>query len=346
MLGVTKELPRGKTELTPRYKLTVGDYVTAADVTRSGTLGVAGVGDGTVVGFDAASGRECFRKVAHEGGVLGVSFSPDGSHFLTCGQEPSAKLWHSSGEVVRELPGGGGPWVEHVSWSPSGDKVAIASGRKVRLWSAAGEALLETEPLASTASALAWRADGTAVAAACYGGVHIWPVVPHAKARHLAWKGSLISMAWSPNAKVIACGSQDCSVHFWRLASGKDSEMSGYPFKPKALAWDAESKLLATSGDAMATVWDFRGRGPEGSRPIQLSGHQGVVTCLTFNPQKPVLATGSQDCSILLWEPRRGSKPVGYAFMEDEVTVLAWNAPQNGLLAADAGGNVSFFEVA
>jgi hypothetical protein len=48
----------------------------------------------------------------------------------------------------------------------------------------------------------------------------------------------------------------------------------------------------------------------------------------------------------LLWEPRRGSKPVGYAFMEDEVTVLAWNAPQNGLLAADAGGNVSFFEVA
>jgi WD40 repeat protein len=88
------------------------------------------------------------------------------------------------------------------------------------------------------------------------------------------------------DAKVIACGSQDASVHFWRLKSGKDSEMTGYPFKPKALAWDRESKLLATAGDAKVTVWDFRGKGPEGSRPIQLESHKGVCTRLAFSPRK------------------------------------------------------------
>ncbi len=27
---------------------------------------------------------------------------------------------------------------------------------------------------------------------------------------------SLVSLAWSPDEKIVACGSQDCSVHFWR----------------------------------------------------------------------------------------------------------------------------------
>jgi len=194
-------------------------------------------------------------------------------------------------------------------------------------------------------SNIAWRADGTALAATCYGGVYIWPFVADAKVRRFEWKGSLISLAWSPDAKVIACGSQDSSVHFWRLATGQDSEMSGFPFKPKALAWDSESKLLATSGDATVTVWDFRGKGPEGKRPIQLESHKSVCTRLAFSRRKCVLASGSQDSSVLLWEPRRTAQPVRYAFLEDEVTALAWHPEHQGLLGGDASGNLRFWEV-
>ena len=121
--------------------------------------------------------------------------------------------------------------------------------------------------------------------------------------------------------------------------------MSGYRSKPKALAWDSESKLLATSGDATATLWDFRGKGPEGTRPIQLEAHQGVVTRLAFSPKKGVLASGSQDTSVLLWEPRRGTQPTRYAFLEDEVTALAWHPAHRGLLAGDASGHLCFWEV-
>jgi WD40 repeat protein len=124
-----------------------------------------------------------------------------------------------------------------TAWAPSGGRLVTLAGRTVCVWTSEGEALVETGPLASTVSALAWRADGTTVAASCYGGVYILPFVPGTKARRLAWKGSLISLAWSPDAKVIACGSQDGSVHFWRVATGQDSMMSGYAFKPKALAY-------------------------------------------------------------------------------------------------------------
>jgi WD40 repeat protein len=214
----------------------------------------------------------------------------------------------------------------------------------VRVWTVDGKPLVEAEPLESTISALAWRADGSGLAAACYGGVHILTFVPGAKVRKLPWNGSLISLVWSPDAKIIACGSQDSSVHFWRLASGQDSQMSGYAAKPKALAFDSESKLLATSGDATVTVWDFRGKGPEGTRPLRLQRHQGLCTQLAFSPKKGVLASGSKDSSVLLWEPRRGSNPTRFGFLEDEITALKWHPEQRGLLAADASGNAAYWE--
>jgi WD40 repeat protein len=345
MLGVTPGAPRGKTELSARFRTDAGDYVAAVDISKDGRVCVIGAGNGDLLGLEVETGRELFRKRGHDGGVLGVSLAPDGAHFVSGGQEPNAKLWRTTGELVRELPGGGAQWVEHVGWSPRGGRIATAAGRKVRVWTAEGEPVVETEPMPSTVSNLAWRTDGTALAVTCYGGVYVWPFVEGARPRHFEWKGSLISLAWSPDAKVIACGSQDCSVHFWRLATGLDSQMSGYPFKPKSLAWDHESKLLATSGDATVTVWDFRGKGPEGTVPTQLKSHKGMCTRLAFSPTKSVLASGSQDTSVLLWEPRRSKQPIRYAFLEDEVTALSFHPQHRGLLGGDASGNVCFWEL-
>ncbi|HEU4405681.1 MAG TPA: WD40 repeat domain-containing protein [Polyangiaceae bacterium] len=338
--------PPAKTELRPRWRLDAGDYVAAAALSRDGARAAIGTGGaGALLVVDAETGREAFRADAHPGGVLALGWAPDGELVATGGQGERAKVWHASGELWRELPGGG-PWVEHVAWAPAGDRLATASGRFVRVWGRGGEPLVEAGPLASTVTGLAWRGDGAALAASCYGGVHIWSFAQGAAPRHLPWQGSLISLAWSPDGKVIACGSQDCSVHFWRLATGRDSEMTGYPFKPRALAWDARSSLLATAGDATVTVWDFSGKGPERSRPLQLAAHSGVCTRLAFGPSRAVLASGSQDTSVLVWEPRRGPKPVRFAFLEDEVTALAWHPAHRGLLGADAAGNAIYWDVA
>ncbi|HEY8943026.1 MAG TPA: hypothetical protein VIM73_02140 [Polyangiaceae bacterium] len=62
-------------------------------------------------------------------------------------------------------------------------------------------------------------------------------------------------------------------------------------------------------------AWDFRGKGPEGTQPIQLQAPQGICTRLAFSPRKTVLASGAQDTSILLWEPRKRNKPTHFAFL-------------------------------
>jgi WD40 repeat protein len=339
------QIIRAETGLSRRFRISAEEYVSALEVARRGGLCIAGVGDGRVLGIHLASGSTLFTIDAHAGGVLGVSLAPDGSHFVTCGQDAHAKLWTARGELVSELPGGGGAWVEHVAWSPARDCIATASGKQIRLWTLRGELNTDFEPLASTVSSLAFRADGSGLAATCYGGVHIFPLVSGAKRRHLAWKGSLISLAWSPDAKVIACGSQDSSVHFWRLSSGQDSEMRGYPSKPKALAWDRESRLLATAGDSVITLWDFRGKGPEGTEPTQLHAHIGTCTRLMFSPRSSLLASGGKDSTILLWEPRKQKTPVAYAMLDEEVTGLAWDPESRSLVGSDARGTICAWEV-
>lgn len=333
-------LPREKRfELRFLWRAQVGDYATCLGYSGDGTLLAVGAASGEVHVFDAETGSLRWRALAHPGGVLALGWSPASCTLATAGQDGKARLHLEDGRVLAELPGTTG-WVEHLAWSHDGRTLATASGKTVRLWNADGSPRLETEAHASSVTGLAWGRDDARLATCCYGGVHLWDVEAGARAKHLAWKGSLVSLAWSPDDRVVACASQDCSVHFWRVATGKDAEMTGYPFKPKAIAWDARGTLLATGGDATVTCWDFAGKGPEGSTPIQLQGHRTQVTQLAFSPRKGVLASGAQDFSVLVWEPRKGTGIAGYGFLEDEISGLAWEPSHRALAAIDGAGHV------
>ncbi|HEY3822284.1 MAG TPA: WD40 repeat domain-containing protein [Polyangiaceae bacterium] len=325
------------------WRAQVGDYATSVGYSADGSLVAVGAASGEVQVFDAATGRLRWKTLAHPRGVLALSWSPTACVLASAGQDGMARLHLEDGSRFAELPGKAG-WVEQLAWSVDGRKLATASGKTVRLWDADGSPLLETEPHESAVTGVAWNKSGTELATCCYGGVHLWNVAAGTCSRHLPWKGSLISLAWSPDDRVMACASQDCSVHFWRLGTGQDSEMTGYRFKPKAMAWDARGSLLATSGDATITCWDFAGKGPEGTAPIQLQGHRTQVMHLAFSHRKALLASGGQDPSVLLWSPRKAKTPTGYAFLEDEISGIAWDPGQRSVAAIDAAGHVGCWQ--
>lgn len=345
MPALNEPLVQGKTELPCLWTAHAGDYVTAVSWSSDGALCAVGAASGKVLLLDGADGTLKATIAAHPGGVLAVAWSPSAGLLATAGQDGTAKIHRDDGTLVATLPGASRAWVEHLAWSPDGKRLATSSGKVVRTWTAEGTPHLETGEHASTVTGLAWNRRGSQLATTSYGGVHLWRFESGASSRELPWKGSLIALAWSPDDKVIACGSQDCSVHFWRLSTGQDSEMQGYPGKPKALAWDAESTLLATSGAATATVWRFSGKGPEGTTPILLEGHRAMITALAFAPKRGLLVSGAEDTGILLWEPRRRDKPLGYAFLDDVVSDLAWRPRHLQITGADASGRVSSWAV-
>jgi WD40 repeat protein len=328
------------TALVEAWSADAGDWVRMLRAAPDGARLAVGTAAGEVLVLAMASGEILWRQKVLAGAVMDLGWSPRGDRLVVAGEEDAARIVMASDGAIRaELPGRAA-WVEHAAWSSTGEFVAAASGPVVRIFDAEGNPHLETEDHESTIAAMQWSGDGSRIATASYGGLHVWAVAAGAKSRNFPWKGSLISLAWSPGGKVIACGTQECAVRFWRLSSGSASEMNGYPQKPRSLAWDSRGRWLATGGAPIVLIWDFSGRGPEGTRPIQLAGHEEIVTELVFAPDAKRFVSGARDGSLLLWEPGRAKKSIARAQLAGEVTGVVWDGDGKRLYAAGADGFV------
>ena len=329
------------------WSAAVGDYAIAGGWSLRGEALMVGDTAGGVYAFDGKSGETAWeRRGVHEGGVLAVAIHPSGTAFATAGQDSRVLIWSAAeGQVSRAIDVGSG-WVENVAWSPDGQWLAASCSRQVRAYGADGAEVWRSDDHPSTVSAIAWSSVGE-LATACYGRVTFFDASTGEPRQKLEWQGSLVSMVLSPDGDIVACGSQDNSVHFWRRSTEEDSMMSGYPGKPSALAFDDTGTLLATGGGEAVTVWSFQGSGPEGTRPGVLELHVQPITTLAFAPGAMRLASGGRDGSVVVWSLRRDGEgdPTGVALVADVVGGLYWRPDGRALAALDAQGGATVWRV-
>ncbi|MEE2785949.1 MAG: PQQ-binding-like beta-propeller repeat protein [Myxococcota bacterium] len=338
---------RSKGVIRPGWTASVDDYAIAGAWACQGQLVVVADAAGGVFGFDGRSGATRWSHTgAHEGGVLGMAVHPNGELVTTAGQDSQIAFWHAqSGDLIRKIDLEKG-WVETLAWSPDGHFLAASNSRCVYVYRADGSEVWRSDDHPSTISSIAWSTSQE-LATACYSQVAFFSAASGEINQKLEWKGSLVSIALSPDGDIVACGSQDNSVHFWRRSTGQDSMMSGYPGKPAALAFDDTGILLATGGGEAVTVWSFQGDGPEGTKPGVLELHPESVTSLTFSPGTRTLASGARDGSVVVWTLKSDGEgqPVGVASLDDLVAGLAWRPDGRGLVALDARGGVTAFRM-
>ncbi len=326
---------------------TVGDYAIAGDWAQGGQRLVVGDAGGSVFGFDGVSGAVVWHAdKVHAGGVLALAVHPAGNRVATAGQDGRVQIWSAADGHLDQTLELGRRWVEHLAWSADGQRLAASLSRRVVVFDSDGQAVWRSADHPATVSAIAWS-GARELATACYGRVSFFDTSSDVLRQKLQWKGSLVSMALTPDGEVVACGSQDNSVHFWRRSSGHDSMMSGYPGKPSALAFDPTGTILATGGGPTVTVWSFRGDGPEGTRPGSLDLHPEPVTVLTFAKRGMRLASGARDGGVVVWDlkPDGSGGGVGAALVEDLVAGLAWRPDGRSLAAFDARGGVHVWRV-
>ena len=337
--------PRGV--LRRGWSAEVGDYAIAGGWSLRGEALMVGDAEGGVYALDGKSGATAWaRRGVHEGGVLAVAIHPSGTAFATAGQDGRVLIWSAAeGQVSRAIDIGSG-WVENVAWSPDGQWLAASCSRQVRAYGADGAEVWRSDDHPSTVSALAWSSVGE-LATACYGRVTFFDASTGALRQKLEWQGSLVSMVLSPDGDIVACGSQDNSVHFWRRSTEQDSMMSGYPAKPSALAFDDTGTLLATGGGEAVTVWSFQGSGPEGTRPGVLELHAQPVTTLAFARRAMRLASGGRDGAVVVWSLQSNGEggPIGGAVVAGVVAELYWRPDGRALAALDAQGGVTVWRV-
>ena len=318
------------------------DYALSCGWGHKGKTLLIGDVAGGLYAFKADSGElRWTRKDLHQNGLLSLSIHAETDRIATSGQDGTVLIWDANdGKILHSLKLGAS-WVEHLAWSDNGEKLAVAAGRYVHIVNSDGNEQWKTEAHKSTVSAISWSKPDE-IATACYGQVSFFNIKKQQENQKLEWQGSLISMVLNPEGDIVACGSQDNSVHFWRRNTGLDAEMTGYPGKPSELAFDQSGQFLATGGSDQITVWNFHGDGPEGTFPGQLVLHPEPITSLAFANQGMVLASGSRDGSVFVWllDQHGDGSPLGGAFVGERISGLQWQPGDSSLAAIDANGGI------
>jgi WD40 repeat protein len=144
----------------------------------------------------------------------------------------------------------------------------------------------------------------------------------------------VLVVAWSPDGKYIATGDQDSTVYFWIVQRGQDLQMYGYPTKVRELSWDSTSRYLATGGSDIVTIWDCAGKGPAGSKPIELEAHAELISALGFAHRGLLIASASADGRLIFWKLGKQKRPLplAQAAFDTSISQLAWS-PDDGMLA-------------
>ena len=310
-------------------------------------IAVAGAA-GTAWILDARDGNP-LGTVTLPGGLLAADFSPDGAHLALTGPTGHA-LWRR--QDGRTLVFETGAWSNAARWNGNRvtgaaapePRLAVAAGRRALVMDAEGAPLWQTDPCPSTVTDLRWLRSGRRLAVAAYGGVYCHERHTGTPVTEYRYLGSHLHMAVDPAEKWLCSGNQDASIHIWRVRDGADLTMSGYPDKIARLAFEDTGRYLASDGAPDITLWDFSGKGPEGTRPKMLRAHE-TVTALAWRPgPDAILASSGAEGLIAVWKAGSGRpgarKRPALEYEHDEpVTALAWSG-RNLLVSTDRAGAV------
>ena len=330
--------------LDPRATLVLDDYVIDFAWAPGGTqIAIAG-GEGGVFLGELAGGVLQANKVGeHMLGALCVVWQPGGDQFVSSGQDGTVALYGADGGLRRS-------WrpskvaSEHLAFAPGGALLAVASGKLLTLYTPDGQTHQQYEPLPAAINALAWDKPGRDLCAATHGAMVV--IRPETRAlRSYKWAGTCLTAAFAPNGKVLASGMADGAVHFWYLATAKDSQMRGYPGRVTLTSWDAAGRYLATGAGSEIVIWDFGGRGPEGSKPLQLSGHTDRIECLAFAPTGGYLVSGGRDWRLSLWQPGKAKVALDAHLTDSETSALRWSPDGRFLALGERKGRVTIYEL-
>ncbi len=334
-----------------------------------GRVLAAGSKEDVAIRLWEVSSRNEVRRLEH-GPLTALQFSLDGSRLASAAwTDAQVRIWETAtGKELRRIPsekGGGLSSIACMAWSKDGKVLATwnLEDRLLRLWDAeTGKRSREWNPGLAQVESLVFSPDNRILAAfGCQQPsgnqtmILLWDVdtgrsLPPLEAplgfAHSAFYAHP-RITFSPDGRMLAAGGQgpDARIYLWEMISGRLRLTLKAGEDVTSLAFSPNGKLLAAANNLNASrhirnqavqrsesrpprvhLWDVAA---EKELP-SLEGHQGSIASLSFSPDGKLLATGSNDTTILLWDATR--------FQTNRPAEVRLSAEQLESLWADLGG--------
>ncbi len=259
---------------------------------------------------------------AAEQPIRAAAFSPDGAIIATAGDDKLIHTWSAAnGAPIDVLKGHVAP-VATLAFAKDGTLTSTDTAGASLAWSLAPAWKLTRtfgadgpgSPFADRVNALAFSPDGKFLAIGggepSRGGdikildvqsgtaaASAQPVAEPAPkfAREFAnlHTDAVLSLAYSPDGKLLASGGADKAARILDLSTGKVlRNLEGHTHHILGLAWSADGRTLATAGaDNVVKVWDAL----TGDRKRNLEGYDKEVTAVQFIGTADQIVTASGD---------------------------------------------------
>ena len=241
--------------------------------------------DKTIKLWNVKTKQEICTLFGHSHAVKSVAFSSDGKLLASGSWDKTVKLWDVKTEKEICTLRGHQLQVSAVAFSPipcSGGILASASfDRTVRIWQVdqAFECLAELKNLrndnfASTLSGHAW---------------------------------AVLTVAFSPNGKILATGSDDNTIKLWEVDTGQlICTLLGHSWSVVAVTFSTDGEMLISgSRDKTVKLWRVSTK----KEIATLSGHVDSVSAIAVSPDAQQIVSGSRDKTIKLWGSQEEAAP-------------------------------------
>ena len=209
---------------------------------------------GPIILVNAITGKYKKMLFGHDGGVLCMSFSPNGAMLASASYDKTIRLWDmESGEHLRTLT-----TEEHessdwnLSFSPDGRTLASAgSGPHIRLWDVgSGVFLPRLTKQKVFFQSTAFSPDGSTLVGGSIGGnIYLLDVESGAHKQILTGHTSAVdNVSFSPNGNMIVSESTDKTIRLWRVSTPQLTADQVYNNAIRAVVWVVNSGRYEGSG--------------------------------------------------------------------------------------------------
>lgn len=161
--------------------------------------------------------------------------------------------------------------------------------------------------------------------------------VVHEFAKH---KDSVISVGFNHDGKYFASGGMDGIIKVYEVESGNHVVDLEGPEEITWIQWHPKGNVVLC-GSVESTVWMFKV--PSGECMNVFAGHTAPVSCGTFTHDGKKIVTGSEDGSMIVWDPVTAQPLVKLTsddgrFHQEAVTSLAISFDNRVITTGSADG--------